>query len=209
MENDKKLWASFKPVLCGGIVTLLTSCTCSDTQTPLSYNFDGNSREEIAEASPQLMYPSKKSVTTAVAYIHPLKENKVKGKITFTKVEDGIKIVADIEGLKPGNHGFHVHEHGDCSGDGSAAGAHFNPTDQPHGAPDSEHRHVGDLGNVEADANGKAHYERVDKVIALEGKNSIVGKSIIIHEDRDDFHTQPAGASGARIACGIIVGTSL
>jgi Cu-Zn family superoxide dismutase len=112
--------------------------------------------------------------------------------------------VADVDGLSPGKHGFHVHEFGDCSGDGSATGSHFNPTNSKHGGPDSRERHVGDLGNLVADETGYAHYERVDKIISLEGENSILGRSIVIHADPDDYTTQPTGASGTKIACGVI-----
>lgn len=142
---------------------------------------------------------------TAKADVHPASGSQVKGTVTFTKVDSGVQIVADIEGLKPGKHGFHIHEKGDCSApDATSAGAHYNPTNQPHGAPESEHRHVGDLGNLTADDSGKAHYERVDTVISLEGEYSIVGKAVIIHSDADDFVTQPSGNAGSRIGCGII-----
>lgn len=144
-------------------------------------------------------------VTEAKAEVNPSSGSKVRGTVTFTQVDGGVKIVGDFEGLTPGKHGFHVHEKGDCSAhDGSSAGAHFNPTNQPHGGPDSSARHVGDLGNVKADANGKAHYERIDSVISLNGENSILDKSIVIHQDPDDYTTQPTGNSGARVGCGVI-----
>ncbi len=141
----------------------------------------------------------------AVATIHPTKGNAVHGEVTFTQTANGIHVIADIEGLKPGKHGFHVHEHGDCSApDASSAGGHFNPTSQKHGAPEAHERHVGDLGNIEADNQGHAHYDRVDAVIALEGPNSIIGKSVIVHADPDDFKTQPTGNAGGRLGCGVI-----
>ena len=116
-----------------------------------------------------------------------------------------MRVVADIEGLTPGDHGFHVHEFGDCSApDGTSAGAHFNPTKKPHGAPDNAERHVGDLGNITADESGKAHYDRIDTVIELNGENTIVGRSVIVHAKADDFVSQPAGNAGSRIACGVI-----
>lgn len=145
------------------------------------------------------------TVTEAKAEVHSSSGSKVKGIVTFTQVNGGVKVVADFEGLTPGKHGFHIHEKGDCSAaDASSAGGHYNPTNQPHGGPDSEKRHVGDLGNVVADASGKAHYEYVDKVISLNGDHSIVEKSVVIHQDPDDFTTQPSGNSGARIGCGVI-----
>ena len=91
----------------------------------------------------------------AIAMMHPTGSNKVSGTVTFTEVADGVQVNAELTGLTPGNHGFHVHEFGDCSaGDASSAGAHFNPTNKPHAGPDATERHVGDMGNVEADASG-------------------------------------------------------
>lgn len=145
-------------------------------------------------------------IKQAKAVLSPTKGNKVKGVVTLSEVEDGVKIVADFEGLTPGEHGFHVHEFGDCSApDGSSAGAHYNPGNKRHGSPEDEDRHAGDLGNIVADAQGRAHYERVDEVIKLNGKDTVVGRSLIVHEKIDDFKTQPTGNSGGRLACGVIV----
>jgi Cu-Zn family superoxide dismutase len=144
-------------------------------------------------------------VTMAVAVVHGLGENKVKGKVTFTQKDDGVEIVAELTGLEPGEHGFHVHEFGDCSmADGKCAGGHFNPTGAPHAGPESEKRHVGDLGNIKAGADGKATYKRVDKLVGLNGRNSVVGRSVIIHAKPDDLKTQPSGDAGDRIGCGTI-----
>lgn len=144
-------------------------------------------------------------VTHAEAEIKPTKDSTVSGKVTFTSQPDGIKIVANITGLTPGVHGFHIHEFGNCSApDASSAGGHFNPHKELHASPDSPHRHVGDLGNLTADERGNAHYERIDKVITLTGANSIIGKSVIVHADKDDFTTQPTGNAGGRLSCGVI-----
>lgn len=144
------------------------------------------------------------TVTKAVAKVNPTVGNQVTGTVTFEVVDKGVLIVGDFEGLKPGLHGFHVHEKGECNHDASSAGGHFNPAGTKHGGPDDKERHAGDFGNVEANAEGKAHYERIDTVIKLEGADSIVDKSIVIHADPDDFKTQPTGNSGARIGCGVI-----
>jgi Cu-Zn family superoxide dismutase len=144
-------------------------------------------------------------VTKAVAVLSPTQGNAVAGEVTFTKVDGGVKIVADVTGLTPGLHGFHIHEFGDCSApDGASAGGHFNPHHMQHGGPDAEMRHAGDFGTLEADATGKAHYERVDTVISLEGADSIVGHAVIVHAKADDLKTQPTGNAGARVACGAI-----
>lgn len=143
--------------------------------------------------------------TKAIAVLHPTKGSKVEGTVTFTKNADEMKVVADVTGLTPGKHGFHIHEFGDCSSpDGMAAGGHFNPTKAPHAGHDVTPRHVGDLGNVEADSSGKAHLELTDKMMTMSGENSIIGRGLIVHEKVDDLKTQPTGNAGGRVACGVI-----
>ena len=141
----------------------------------------------------------------AIAVLHPTKDSKVEGTVTFTKIGDEIKVIADLSGLTPGQHGFHIHEFGDCSSpDGKAAGGHFNPTKSPHAGHDATPRHVGDLGNIEADSSGKAHLELTDKMMKMIGENSIIGHGLIVHEKADDLKTQPTGDAGGRVACGVI-----
>jgi superoxide dismutase, Cu-Zn family len=142
----------------------------------------------------------------AVAVLYPTAGNKVSGTVTFTEVADGVQVQAQITGLTPGNHGFHVHEFGDCSAaDASSAGVHFDPTNKPHAGPDAAERHVGDMGNVEADASGKAELEYVDHHISLTNdQQSAIGRSVVVHAKADDLKSQPAGDSGARIACGVV-----
>jgi Cu-Zn family superoxide dismutase len=142
----------------------------------------------------------------AVAVLHPTAGNKVSGTVTFTEVADGVQVRAEISGLTSGNHGFHVHEFGDCSAaDAASAGAHFNPENKPHAGPDSTERHVGDMGNVQADASGKARLEYVDHQISLTNdERSAIGRSVVVHAKADDLKSQPAGDSGARVACGVI-----
>ncbi len=140
--------------------------------------------------------------TKAIAVLSSASGSEVVGTVTFTSGSDGVKVVADITGLKPGKHGFHVHEFGDCSAkDGTSAGGHYNPTKHPHAGPDAEMRHMGDLGNIEADESGKAHVEMTDKTLKLSGENSIVGYAVIVHEKADDLKSQPTGDAGGRVAC--------
>lgn len=145
------------------------------------------------------------TIHQAQAILNPTQGNSATGVVTFETLDNGIKIIADVHGLTPGIHAIHIHEHGDCSAaDGSSAGGHFNPTSNKHGSPDDLDRHVGDLGNLIADEKGIAHYERVDNVIELNGENTIIGRSIIVHASEDDFKTQPTGNAGGRVACGLI-----
>jgi Cu-Zn family superoxide dismutase len=142
---------------------------------------------------------------SAVCILYPTEGNETTGIVKFTQTSEGIKIVADVKGLTSGKHGFHIHEFGDCSRlDGKSAGGHFNPDNKKHGAPDGSERHVGDLGNLEADKDGKAHYERIDNLISFTGLNSIIGMAIIVHAGEDDLTSQPTGNAGARLACGVI-----
>ena len=138
------------------------------------------------------------------AKIAPTQGNTAKGEVRFYKVSGGVRVVAQLEGLSPGRHGFHIHEKGDCSApDASSAGGHFNPSGAPHGAPtaDKTARHAGDLGNIEAGPDGKAGYDRVDTVLDYA---QLQGLSVLVHAGEDDYTTQPSGNSGARIGCGVI-----
>ncbi len=159
----------------------------------------------VLTVAAQMKREEKAPVGKAVCVLHPTKGSEVHGTVTFEAVEKGIRVVADVSGLKPGKHGFHIHEFGDCSSDSAtSAGGHFNPTGMPHSMPMSDKRHVGDLGNIEADKDGKAHLDYVDAMLSLHGDNSIIGRGVIVHEKEDDFKTQPTGAAGARLACGVI-----
>ncbi len=143
--------------------------------------------------------------TKAVAVLSPTKDSTVKGVLTFTKAASGVSVSGEIGGLKPGTHGFHIHEFGDCTAaDGASAGGHFNPMTQPHAAPTEEHRHVGDLGNIEAGADGVAKIAVTDSKLALEGDASILGRGVIVHTNADDLKTQPTGNAGGRLACGVV-----
>jgi superoxide dismutase, Cu-Zn family len=142
---------------------------------------------------------------TAVVKMSPTQGNNARGEITFTQMPNGVHIVGSFTGLAYGEHGFHVHEKGDCSApDASSAGGHFNPGTMKHGARDAQERHAGDLGNLKADPYGMARIDITDAKISLSGANSIVGKAVIIHEKADDFQTQPTGNAGGRLSCGVI-----
>jgi len=143
---------------------------------------------------------------SATAQLQPTRGNSVTGKVTFTQKGDKVAVVANVSGLKPNQeHGFHVHDKGDCSsGDGMSAAGHFNPGGTPHG-PQQGPRHGGDMPNLRADANGNARASfTIDDVTVAAGPKSIVGRGLIVHKDPDDYKTQPTGNSGARLACAVI-----
>jgi len=148
-------------------------------------------------------FPQAHHVSKAIAIVHPLANNTVTGTVIFSEEKDGLHIVVECNNLTPGKHGFHIHSFGDPRSVESFCN-HYNPTNKQHGCPASTERHVGDLGNIEADTSGHVRHEMVDSILALNGPTSIIGRSIIIHADEDDCVSQPSGNSGARIAYGVI-----
>ena len=142
----------------------------------------------------------------AVATLQPKSGTQVTGTATFTQKGDTLEIVVSAKTLTPGKHGIHVHEKGDCSAsDASSAGPHFAPGGGQHAGPTDPKRHAGDLGNLEAGADGSVTVTITTDVMRLgSGDRDIPGRAIVIHGDPDDLTTQPSGNSGGRIACGVI-----
>lgn len=132
------------------------------------------------------------------------------GTVTFTQDGYNVKIVAEVKGVPPGKHGIHVHEYGQCEAPTfESAGAHVNPDGAAHGCPGSPEYHPGDLGNIEVGADGTGRLEMSTTALTVTpGSNSVVGKTVILHERFDDCVARPAGNSGGRIACGVIQQTS-
>lgn len=144
---------------------------------------------------------------TASAFLEPTKGSTVRGTVTFQQRGDKVLVIASITGLRPNQeHGFHVHEKGDCSsGDGMSTGGHFNPLAKPHAHPSSGDRHAGDLPALRADAGGIATLrQEIDVITVTDGPTSVVGKGMIVHALPDDYRTQPTGNAGARAACAVI-----
>ncbi len=143
---------------------------------------------------------------TAAAEMKAASNSGVSGTVTFTEKDGKVEVAVDLKGLKPGEHGFHIHEKGDCSSpDANSAGGHFNPDQKEHGAPDAPAHHAGDLGNITAGADGSVQTSKtVDFLTLGDQPNSAVGKAVIVHEKQDDLKTQPTGNAGARVACGVV-----
>jgi Cu-Zn family superoxide dismutase len=141
----------------------------------------------------------------AIAVLQSGASGKVAGTIHFHKQPAGVHVQGRITGLTSGAHGFHIHEFGDCSAaDFTSAGSHFNPTNEPHGARTDAKRHVGDMGNIDAGADGSATVDYTDNELRFDGMRSILGRGVIVHEKADDFKTQPTGNAGGRLACGVV-----
>jgi Cu-Zn family superoxide dismutase len=145
-----------------------------------------------------------------VATLEPTRGNTASGTVWFSQQGSEVRVRGSVSGLKPNQeHGFHVHEKGDCSsGDGMSSGGHLNPDGKPHGPPTAAH-HAGDLPALKADASGTARVDaRVAGTVLGPGPGDMAGKALIVHASPDDYTTQPTGNSGARIACGVISTTA-
>jgi Cu-Zn family superoxide dismutase len=181
------------------LVALVTSCQKSaDTAQPAV-----TTATPPAAAAPA----DKAALSRAIVAVSPIGSSGVSGQLNLSALPDdaGVKVEGELVGLSPGAHGMHVHEVGSCdSPDGMSAGGHFNPTSAPHGTIEAADSHVGDLGNITADAHGKAQVSLIKGAARLSGPATLVGRSIIVHKDADDFKSQPAGQSGPRIGCGVI-----
>jgi superoxide dismutase, Cu-Zn family len=144
----------------------------------------------------------------AIATLQPTEGNTTSGMVAFIQADadnEAIRVVGKLIDIPPGAHGFHIHEIGNCATpDASSAGEHFNPAGAQHAGHEAAVRHVGDLGNLMANADHTATIDFLDDHMEFVGMNSIIGKAFIVHADEDDLTTQPAGNSGDRIACGVI-----
>ena len=151
--------------------------------------------------------PSPVATLAAKAELQPTAGHEARGTVEFYLAQPTLALNVELTGLEPGNHGFHVHENGDCGGtDAAAAGSHLNPNGTPHGDPnDADQRHhAGDLGNVRAEDDGTVKQWLRSEDLQLQGPAGVVGKTVVVHSGDDDLKSQPAGESGQPIACGVI-----
>lgn len=145
------------------------------------------------------------AVDELVATLHPTKGNSATGTVTFSRAADGVQVRADLEGLEPGKHAFHIHLYGDCSApDGTSAGTHFNLRGSSLNPPESIDRITGNLGELEPGDDGRASLTTTVEDIEFTGPYSILGRSVVVHAEGNDPNEPPIGAAGARQACGVI-----
>lgn len=162
------------------------------------------------QASPRALpgMATASTVARASANLAAASGSLVSGRLVLLPMGGGVHVTGEIGGLPAnGTHGFHIHEKGDCSAaDASSAGGHFNPAMDPHGRPGNAPHHAGDGPNLVADREGvarvNAHFAGV--VLGGAAANDIVGRALVVHAAADDYRSQPAGNSGARVACGVI-----
>lgn len=153
------------------------------------------------------------SEETATATLAAASGSNASGTATFSQTDEGVvKLVLEVENLTAGTHAVHLHENGDCSApDATSAGGHWNPTSEDHGKRGENDFHSGDIVNLTVGEDGIGNLEMEVEGWSIGGseESNIINKAIIIHADPDDFKTQPSGAAGSRIACGVIESADL
>ncbi|KAF1693576.1 superoxide dismutase family protein [Pseudoxanthomonas koreensis] len=175
-----------------GLLTLATLAACSSTPP----------------ASTSATPAATSTAQQATAVLASASGSRVSGKLTLAPMGDGVHLSGEVGGLAPnGQFGFHVHEKGDCSAvDATSAGAHFNPAASAHGRASTAVHHAGDMDNIASDGSGVAKVNVHLRGVTLGGgaANDIANRAVIVHAAPDDYHTQPTGNAGARLACGVI-----
>lgn len=183
-----------KYLLVAGMAVALISCKQEKTNETKT--------EEVTPT--ETVVTNEASAETRSYSINAKSDTKTSGTVTFAQAGKEVTMTIDAKNLTPGTHAVHIHEFGDCSApDASSAGGHWNPSTNDHGKWGDEHHHMGDIGNLEADANGNATLTFTTDKWSLGGDagTNLLGKTLIIHADKDDFKTQPTGNAGGRVGC--------
>ena len=181
------------------VVLALAGCDRGEEEAGVEEEYGSG----VAEATPTPEGPAMEPEIVAAQLAGP---SGVAGVVTFTEqAGGGVQVVTRVQGAVPGPHGLHLHQGSSCDGpDFQSAGDHFNPTGASHGGPDSPQHHAGDLGNLEVAADGTGTADVNAGMLTIEGPSGVIGHAVILHEKADDLTTQPSGASGARVACGVV-----
>ncbi|MDF4221909.1 superoxide dismutase family protein [Maribacter sp. M208] len=187
------------------LLALLLTFSCKEVKKEAS-----EAKEEVEDLMDEAKAEMNDEETVVKFMLEPKSDSNVKGEVTFTQDDDEVEMVAMLSGLSEGEHAIHIHQTADCTAaDGSSAGGHWNPTNEPHGKwGASEGYHKGDIGNFTADADGnaKVEFETDEWCIGCDDENkNILGKGVIVHQGVDDYTSQPSGAAGARVSCAGII----
>lgn len=181
------------------IVAFCLAMAMACTTAKKEENHDDMNMEAVEETAP----------ASAVATLNSASGSSVTGTATFEQIDAmTVRMSLEVHGLTPGEHALHLHQNGDCSApDASSAGGHWNPAGVDHGKRGEGQFHAGDVINLTADAEGNVSWSQdiMGWTIGGDESTNILNKGVIIHEKLDDFKTQPTGAAGGRVACGVIV----
>ena len=185
---------------------LVLACACATASSPSpapTAAAAAGADAGVVAPTPAAAAPEPVSTpAVATAVLEPRSGSSVTGNARVTPSASGVVVMVEVQHAAPGEHGVHIHEKGDCSDPAAtSAGPHFNPKAAHHGGVSTPVRHAGDLGNMQVDSNGNGLL-----VVAVPDltMDSVVGRSVLVHEKKDDLQTDPAGNSGARVACGAL-----
>ena len=187
------------------LLALLAVFSCKEVKKEAS-----EAKEEMEELMDEAENEMTEQDTVVKFMLEPKNDSNVKGEVIFTEDDGEVDMVAVLSGLSEGEHAIHIHQTADCTAaDGSSAGGHWNPTNEPHGKwGASEGYHKGDIGNFNADAEGnaKVEFSTDEWCIGCDDENkNILGKGVIVHQGVDDYTSQPSGDAGARVSCAGII----
>ncbi|CAG2533007.1 Cu-Zn family [Maribacter dokdonensis] len=187
------------------LLALLAVFSCKEVKKEAS-----EAKEEMEELMDEAENEMTEQDTVVKFMLEPKSDSNVKGEVIFTEDDGEVDMVAMLSGLSEGEHAIHIHQTADCTAaDGSSAGGHWNPTNEPHGKwGASEGYHKGDIGNFNADAEGnaKVEFSTDEWCIGCDDENkNILGKGVIVHQGVDDYTSQPSGDAGARVSCAGII----
>ncbi len=180
---------------------------CATLLTIVALTGCGGSKAEGGGATTPPSGEGSPAVKQAIATLEARSGATLVGTATFTGEGDKVSLKLDVTGAPPGEHAVHLHEKGDCSApDAMSAGDHWNPTNKTHGQWGKGSFHLGDIGNMKVgdDGRGSISMETDQWSLVPDAMDSVLGRSIVVHAQPDDLTTQPAGAAGARIGCGVI-----
>ncbi len=192
------------------VVITFVSCNSNSENTTTTTNESATTGKDTALPShmpDSLNVTMQQHAEAVLSSVYP--DTSVTGTIKFDADSAG-KVTMSLELNIPAKArktiAVHIHEHGDCADTAKAAHGHWNPTNAQHGKWGSSNFHYGDIGNVKLDSKGKGTLSLTTDLWSLGGTpaKNILGKSIIVHGGVDDYKSQPAGNSGARIGCGVI-----
>lgn len=182
------------------LIAMTGLAACSSTPAP---------RQAPPAAVPALAQIG--TLMQAEAALAPASASIVSGRLVLTSQPGGVRISGTLGGLRPHQQAaFHVHERGDCGAvDASSAGGHFNPLGHPHGRSGQGSHHLGDMDNLQADGAGRVVIDTYLPGVVLGGgaANDVLGRALVVHGQADDYHSQPAGNAGVRVACAVIRNT--
>ncbi|HIB37875.1 superoxide dismutase family protein [Mesonia sp.] len=194
-------------IIASAMVIFATSC--KENKKEAENDMDNSEMTEETMEEEEMDEMEDAEMKKAMASLQAESDSNLSGKVMFTEENGEVTMKAEIMGLSEGEHAIHIHEKGDCSSaDGKSAGGHWNPTDQPHGKWGSEEGyHKGDIGNFKTNADGLGTISITTNEWCIgcdDDTKNIVDKAIIVHDGQDDFTSQPSGAAGTRMGCGVI-----